>query len=371
MPISRIIDGLIISESEFQTRKGDIASHLASVVGTGKAAAPLQLSMGRELPSAGSAFAGNTASRFTPIGPNLPLTVKIEHVYTGRYPERAFLTSHRGDMAIFSGVKNFASTNASARAVNYLEPGVAPNTHFNAPTTFNSGTPVILYLPAVVDAELTISIELAQANSFDRSLLDAFASGLQSLGNIPLLLPFAGYLLAANRLLKLGESVTDALYQAQPPFIRTEVIRMSGPGDPAVAAWRFVCNSSLDTSAMTFVQDKGLVDKTGALYSGDEPYVVISLDGRTDDDLKGFAPAVASAAVLQQFLSVQDGASTVTNALVGAVSLYSDLQYRNKADNLKAEINDPNTSQEDKAALQANYNAVVKNIVDNALKPAS
>ena len=62
---------------------------------------------------------------FTPIGPNKPLTVEIRHVYTGKFPERAMF-GHRGDMAVVSGVKNYSAFDATARAVNFLETGVAP-----------------------------------------------------------------------------------------------------------------------------------------------------------------------------------------------------------------------------------------------------
>jgi hypothetical protein len=44
----------------------------------------------------------------------------------------------------------------------------------------------------------------------------------------------------------------------------------------------------------------------GTLYDGDEPYVVISLDGAPRPNLEHFAPTVAAAGVLKQFFNMRN-----------------------------------------------------------------
>lgn len=362
----RVIDQHVVSEGEYQARAEEIDRHLVARLAGKKPVAALSLSGGRQL---GGTAPSPPPVGFTPIGPNLPLTVEIRHVYTGKFPERAIF-GHRGDMAIVSGVKNYSAFDATARAVNFLETGVAPGSHFDAPTVFSQGTPVILYSPAVIDSALTFGLEMAVANGFPRELLEHLSSAFQTLAGVPVLLPYAGYLLGASSVVRLGEGVADALYQSQPAFNRTEVINFTRPGSPAAAAdWRIVCNSALKASDYGYVDGAGLVDAAGAPYAGEEPYVVISLDGAARDDLKGFTPAVASATVLARFFQMKDGAETAIDTLVSAVGIYSDLKYRRQADQLKAQIASTADAAQ-KAKLQATLDAVVKNIAESALRPA-
>ena len=85
-------------------------------------------------------------------------------------------------------------------------------------------------------------------------------------------------------------------------------------------------------------------------------------------DLEGFTPHAATAGVLQKFFGMKDGAQTVADTLVQAMTLYSDLQYRQKADRLKGELNATSDGPA-KAELQKLYDATVKNIQQDVLKP--
>lgn len=319
--------------------------------------------------TAAPAAPGATIIPFTAIGPGKPLTIAIRHVYTGKHPSRGML-GHRGDVALVSGVKNFSAIKASARAVNLLEKGVKPNTHLVSGSAFNDGTPIIAYSAAVLDPAITLTIEMAESDGFSDDLINAVSGAFQSLAGLPVLLPYSGYLMGASTVIKLASGVADDLYQSAPAFSQTEVLNFALPGAPqAEADLRVICNPSFQADSYTYHDGQGLKDQNGT-YSGDEPYVVISLDGAPNDDLRTFTPNVASAAVMQQFFNTKSGAQTAIDTLVGAVTLYSDMQYRIQADKLKQQIAQT-TDPAALPALQAKYNAVVANITETVLKPAA
>ena len=366
MAMYSVFDGHVVSNAEYLSRAAEINNHLNVRISAGaKGLTALTLSGGRELSGTAPLAQPNPLSA-TPIARGKPLSVYILHVYTGKYPERGLFGS-RGDMAIVSGVKSFSAFEASARALNYLQPAVKPNSHFLAPVAFTQGTPLVLYSPAVTDSSITVTLEMATANDFVHNLLDQIGNGFQTLAGIPLLLPYAGYLMGAGSLLKLGEGVADALYQASPAVSHTEVINFGlAFTELAQAETRIVCNSSFDPTSYTYKDRIGLVNQSNQPYDGGEPYVVIALDGTQHDEWKGFTPSVASAAILQKFFSAKSGSQTAIDAFVGAVGVASDLKYRNQALAIKQQLagNPANASE-----LQEQYNAIIKNIVDPALVP--
>jgi hypothetical protein len=378
MAIYTVLDkNVVVSQGEYLSRSVDIATHLDKVSAGTPPAKPLELGGGKLLstsmsvrPLLGAPAPAADGPAFHPVGTGLPLTVIIRHVYTGQFPHRGMF-NHRGDMAVVSGVRGFSTFNASARALNFMELGVAPNSHFLAPNSFSQGTPVILYSPAVTDDAMTMSIEFGFADSFSRQLLDAVSSVLQTASGIPILLPYAGYLMGASSVVKLGEGVADALYQSQPPFQRTEVLNFALPGSPlARADFLIICNSALAADQYSYKDGAGLVDAQGKPYAGPEPYLVVSLDGAPNERLNGFTSTVASASVLQQFFQVRDGGLTALDTLKGALSVYSDLQYRQMAEKLGEQIKALPTGSAVPADLLSQWKADVANISDSSLKPA-
>lgn len=61
------------------------------------------------------------------------------------------------------------------------------------------------------------------------------------------------------------------------------------------------------------------VDNEDKLYDGEHPYVVISLDGLENDDYKNFTPTAATAAQLDKFYNLNDGASQPPRVLADAL----------------------------------------------------
>ncbi len=358
MAIYRVLQDHVVSESE--------ARSLPPLVGAGAATAPL--SGGRTLDLTLMAAVAASAPAFTPVGPGQPLTVMIRHVYTGRFPRKSVLGSH-SDVAVVSGVKDFDVFSPSSRALNIIRQGQTSHNHLVAADAWSQGTQVVLYLPAVIADSITVSLELATAN-FAQPLLDLVSGALGQLGGVPLLMPYQGYLMAGAQVTKLAGNIGHALFDG-PAFSVTDTLNFDLPGASVAAAdFRVMCGPGLPADQFSYREGQGLVDAQGKVYAGDEPYFVISLDGRANDRLNAFAPTVASSGVLQRFFEMKDGAQASADALLQGLQLVSDMTYRTQADTLAARIAQTPEGP-DKDALVARRTALLKNIQTDALRPAN
>jgi hypothetical protein len=118
------------------------------------------------------------------------------------------------------------------------------------------------------------------------------------------------------------------------------------------------------------LNNKGqLVDRNGNKYSGEIPYIVISIDGSEHEELENFSPTAASTAVLSRFYGVKDGQSEPIGLLVDAIKVYNDMRFREDIDRLDREI--ANTTDSAKLIILKNKrNAIAKNILTDLMKPA-
>ncbi|ANI60478.1 hypothetical protein [Pseudomonas sp. GR 6-02] len=303
-------------------------------------------------------------TQFVPIGFGRPLTILIREIYTGRYPSRGFLGSSTKPMAVVTGLKDYSAYAATSRAVNFLMKDVKPHTRFKAPPTFTDGTNVVAYSPAVVTDSFHFTIEIA-FDKFDDSLFDLVSKGLATAAGIPVLMPAAGYLLAASGLVKIGASVADGLIDGKASFSVTDSFDFNLPGTAAPAAdFRVLCH--FDANGMTYDPVQGLLNPNGTVYQGDEPYVVISLDGAVRKNLESFSAAVATAGILKQFFNMRDGAEVISTSLIDAVKLASDMKYRGQAEDLQRQIELAVGTE--KNELQARLDAINKNILTQTLR---
>src|SRR5690349_10424695 len=139
----RVFGTNLVSESHLNLRRPEIRASVDS----NKTMTFRQFKMGArdlvQLPSQG----------FKPVGPGLPLTVQIRHLYTGKYPDTWF--DKPADMLCTSSLKNLDQYDASARAVNFLMPKQGRRTDCNAPPADQNGTPLVCYVPAVTAVKTT------------------------------------------------------------------------------------------------------------------------------------------------------------------------------------------------------------------------
>lgn len=307
---------------------------------------------------------------YVPIGLGKPLTIQIRHIYTGKYPKKSVFGGGGKDIAVVSGVRDYSVFAATARALNFIERNKKAGSHLKTPGAFVDGTPVVAYYPALTADSLTLSLELA-VDDFSQEFVNSLGSAFETLGGVPLLLPHAGFLLGAGELLKLAGGLGNALFDGKPEFSITEPLNFDIPGSEiATADFRVLTHS--DTLQHEYIYDdkRGLVHKQhGELYKGEEPYAVVSLDGRERRNLAEFAPTAASASILKRFFNLGQDVRTPIDTIVEGVKLASDMRFRNKALDVKKSLDKLSADSPDRAKLQTQYEALLKNIENDLFKP--
>lgn len=313
------------------------------------------------------------AGVFTPIGPNKPLTIRIAHVYTGRFPGKSLFGSKQ-DLLLTTAIKGQTFFDAAPRAINFHVPRVAQRSTLGTPAATDQGTSLVYYSPAITEPTLTLTLDLA-FDSFPDELIRKIGGGFQGLAGLPIFAPYAGYLLIGSQLATLGADAGKALLEGGADASFTDTLDFDLPGyDQPDAAFRIVCGSKLDTSDLSFVPKRGLVRKSapGGLYDGDEPYIVLSLDGRPDSKLEAFAPTMASAELLARFMSSASRGEATVDFLVDAAKLANDAKYRMAADEAErkiAKLRKAGAAEDEISKLTEERESLVKNIRSDLLLP--
>ncbi len=348
MALFEIIDGDIMSEAEGRSRRSDRAFVQKRAL---------------RGPVPGSTDSGTVP--FQPIGIGKPLLVQIRHIYTGGFPKGGFFRTS-GDVAVVSGVKDFDVFAASARALNLLQRDVTPQSTLDG-KAFDEGTMLVSYTPSLLSAEVKVTVEMAVAQ-FPAAFVASVTQALGQLQGLPLFLPYRGFLLGASQLIGIAGDYAAALYDG-PVFSQTEKLSFDLAGAaPDQAGFRLLANAGLDVDGLTFKDGVGLVDSNGRPYRGDEPYVVLSVDGRDQPALAAFSPTAASTALLERFFSATSTAGASLDALVAGMKLLSDMKYRDRAEALARSIA-AEANADRKAKLEAEREAVLKNILNEDLRP--
>jgi hypothetical protein len=306
---------------------------------------------------------------FAPIGMHKPLTIQIRHVYTGKFPKLKFLSANK-DMLVTSALKDVVVFNAATRAVNFLRKGVAQNSSMNSPAATEQGTPLVAYLPAVTSPSTILTLEIV-FDEFPDALFGKVSTALSSLAGLPIFLPASGYLMASSSVVKLAGNLGQALFDGKPVFSATETLDFDMPGATSPEAeFRVICNPDFDPTPFRFEPKQGLLDRaTGAPYRGDEPYIVLSLDGKQRDQFAGFAPTAASATILEKFFNVKDGTEAVLDTLLESMKLLSDSKFRSQADAVKRKLDASPPGSDEAKALKDRYDALLANILTDTMKP--
>ena len=311
---------------------------------------------------------------FVPVGLYKPLRVEIRQVYTGSNPH-SFLGIGSKGMLVASAMKGITTYDAAPRAVNYLREDAAQHTAYREVAATNVGTPLVLYTKALTSASTLITLEVI-FQSFPAQLFQTMTKLFSSASSIPLFAPASEYLIAASTVSKIVGDLGKALFDGKPAFKQTEPISFITPGTNLPTA-RFVLltNDSADPS----LYQKYKIDDTGSLvaisdgapYKGDEPYVIIFLDGREVSDYENFQPTAASAALLERFYNIGANVVQPADSLIQAMQLLSDMKYRTDADALAQQISALPAGSPELTDKQAKLNALIANISNSLLKPKS
>jgi hypothetical protein len=316
----------------------------------------------------GSAKPSATARGFVQIGIGQPLSIVLRQVYTGRFPEKHLFSSTK-PMLLTTAIKDISTTSAAVRAVNIVKDSVQPNSSISGPSASAEGTNLVYYSPAVVSPLINISVELI-FQDFDAEIFSRASQLFQNLGGVPIFMPASGYLMGASTVLKLAGNIGQALLDGRPVLSETMQIDFSfgGGSIPVPGFWVFSANP-IDLNTLTFDPTQGMMGKDGQPYSGDEPFVVLSIDGTKVASLANFAPLLASASVLGRFYNQKDGSEVLSDTILDSVKLLNDLTYRKKADALNRQLAGLQQGTSDFINAKAQFDALVANIEEPLLKP--
>ena len=367
-------DAFVTTEELYEKQASGQLSGFREVFAQDRTRARLEFATGAltgtNLRSSVAAFSGEPTP-FEPIGPGKPLTIEIRHVYTGRFPQ-PFLLDKRKDMLVTTAIKSSASFNAAPRAVNIVQKNVAAGHNVKNPAATGNGTSLVYYSPALTETNTLLTVELG-FDEFPDELFGIVAQALTQAAGIPLFVSASAHLLTASAITKLAGRLGSLMFDRSPVFQATEPLSFLRPGDlPPQADFRLITPAKARSELLKdFTIGRGgeLVDAGGNAYAGSIPYVIISLDGRKNDQYADFAPTSASAALLEKFYSLRDGGEQPLGPLMDALKLYNDVKFRREADRLAAEIERLEEGSVERKEKEAQREAALANIVDELLKP--
>jgi hypothetical protein len=172
--------------------------------------------------------------------------------------------------------------------------------------------------------------------------------------------------------IKMVSTVVNSLTDAKAEFSVSERLEFELPdGAPLAAGHLVLCEDTFDPTPFTFKMGAGLLDAHDKPYAGDQPYVVLLLDGRKQDAFKDFMPTAATAALLERFLQQKDGSEVVIGSIIEAVKLHSDLRFRKEADRLAGQLEGIDHASAQYTALKKKIDALLANVGEQLLKPKS
>jgi len=286
--------------------------------------------------------------KYEGTGLGLPLSVMVREVYTGKYPKGSgfFGGAKKEDMILTSAIKSIATLEAKPRALNYLKKKVSTKSRMERPGASEQGTPHIFYSPALLERSLTLDITVA-FDSFDQEIFEQIGSTFTSAAGIPLFVTQSFYLIAAGAITKLIGKIGEAIFDSTPEFQASDALDIFLPGSPPLpAGFVLITGANIDSIDPTF-RAKYKVSTSGSVvevadekkvYNGDLPYVVISVDGTQDDELKSFTPTAVSAAVMSRFFNIKEGKSAPFELVIEALKLYNDISFRKQIETLDKKI---------------------------------
>jgi hypothetical protein len=309
-------------------------------------------------------------SNFTPVGLGKPLTIRLEHIYTGDAPSFLF----RGtDLLVVSAIKPDKASAPGARAIQLLMENIADCQPIDILPAVKLGSPVIYHTPAVVDLATSVTVEMI-ADAFPKGSFDQVAKVAGTAAGLPIFAvgnPKIGLALLAGagvaRLLgKLGEAIYDGN-----PFVSdsysvnfTSILPNTPPG-PVLFTNPRHAEELARNCELRQGEGFGLYNRNGGgAYRGKAAYAVVSIDGAPRPDLKDFAPRLATAVEMDRFYS-GERTGQVLEVIQEGITLYNNQSFRRKAAEqarVMELIKDPDS--EERKAAKLLHDAYIKHIVE-------
>ena len=367
MAVYRIFGEHLVSETEFAQKGTEITRMAAAPPDAAHPSITLAndavLSMQTIKPAAGPDLI-----QFPPVAFGQPMTVDIRSAYTGAVGSKSFFDG-TGDIAMVSGVKNWSSFNASARALNFVQKKLGRHGMLKGPNAIEDGTRIVAYEKAVATSQIITTYEIVAAPP-DDGLLAKLGGAFSAAAGIPLFMPYAGALLAAGQLVPVVGKLIDALSGQTQRWSESADLTFDLPGfAPVSADFRLVAHAGSPLEQMRYKPNVGVVDANDALYAGDEPYVVIAVYGGARPELDNFAPGVVVADMARRFYPSSTGVGAAFDDVLAMARIASDWKFRQQADKLAEQIGALPKGDANIDKLTRQRTAVVANIQNTLLRP--
>ncbi|MBA7705145.1 hypothetical protein ES703_113969 [subsurface metagenome] len=304
---------------------------------------------------------------FVDIGMGKPMLVMIRHVYPGKHG------GFGADMLATSAMKSITTFNAMPRAVNFVVNNIKKRKHLSNPCAAEEGTPVVFYTPALAEDNTILLFEL-MLDRIPGEIFDNLSKAFKSLSGIPIFASQSAGLFAGGIATDILKKILKLIFNTKPVLKASENLFFNlGAAETPDAGFYLVAEEKVEKEigkAYEFNAKGNLVLKKNheVEYEGDEPYMVISIDGREyGDEYRKFIPTAASAVLLEKFYNIGEG-SAPSDILLEVASLYNDLKFKEKSDNACEALQGLNEGSDKYKKKKAEYDAYVANILNEDIK---
>ena len=310
---------------------------------------------------------------FTDIEYGKPLAIEIRWAYTGSKPKKSW-GGRKKDMLLTSAFKSLATFNQAPRAVNLLRRGVEAGNNIRW-SAIDKGMPLAFYTRAVSELASTATFEMV-FDEFPDDTLSKLGDAVVAASGVPLFAAQSIYLLAAGSLLKLFARAGHTVFDGDVAFRSSETITFLRPGSPRTKAGFMVLTQETLSDdflrTLTIGPEGQLLDAQNQPYSGEWPYIVISLDGAEVAGYSEFTPTAATAALLDKFFALKEGLTHPVDEVVEGLKLYSDFRFRTQAEERIKDIGKLDEQDKDyqdkKVKLEKEVAALLANITHDELR---
>jgi hypothetical protein len=272
---------------------------------------------------------------FQEIGLGKPLTVILESVYVGDYPDtfKWVRGKNRSGVLVTSSHKAFQNFNAAPRAVHLLKERAERREHLNADAP-NQGSQLLYYTPAVTNTSTLFTVEVSVDRDFSAKVATDLGKAFLAAGALPVFATAAPYLVAAGVAIPTAAKTVSLLANPHTYYVETVRVNFGLAGMERAQARALVLYPGDDErlfAGYKLSQDNILCDGDNNPYKGELPYAVVSLDGTEHSEFEGWTAHAAAAVLLDRFFQAAGRPSNAMHLVTEAMSLYNDIEFQKRA----------------------------------------
>ncbi len=288
---------------------------------------------------------------FTPVGFGQPLLIRIQEVYTGKFPSGRWGRPSR--LLIATAVRDTMQLDPQVLGLNLLIENPDPKTRYTVPNATSPGTLLVYYSPAELAQQLSLQVVMNFRN-FNSEMLETLGDIIGSVGTglgiasfaVPAFVLAAPIAIAGGRALRTGSKLAQRLLENGPEVDVSVPLNLKLAGQRKLRSGfalivdpthlrldeSFLRNHCISKDGSVVRQDN-LVEP----YDGDVPYVVVSFDGISEPSFESFRPAHISAKLMQEFFGGEH-TGTLNADVIEVFKVFSDFKHRQLLDQITQDL---------------------------------